>query len=200
MKTAEEHGLGGREAALYALIWKRTVASQMTEAQLRFQTAIIHVGEAEFRATGRHVEFAGFFRAYVEGVDDPEAALDDTESALPPLAANEALNCRELDAVGHETKPPARYTEATLVGALKADGIGRPSTYASIIGTIQDRKYVTKVGNQLIPTFPSPLLTRVGLHAARLEFRHPETGAPVVCEAPVPSDLGDALARLRAEA
>ncbi len=161
MKTAEEHGLGGREAALYALIWKRTVASQMTEAQLRFQTAIIHVGEAEFRATGRHVEFAGFFRAYVEGVDDPEAALDDTESALPPLTEGDTLGCQALDAVGHETKPPARYTEATLVGALKADGIGRPSTYASIIGTIQDRKYVTKTGNQLIPTFTAFAVTKL---------------------------------------
>lgn len=161
MKTAEEHGLSGREAALYAMIWKRTVATQMAEAQLRFETAIINVDHAEFRATGRHVVFAGFFRAYVEGVDDPDAALDDTESALPPLTEGDSLNCAKLDAVGHETKPPARYTEATLVRALEADGIGRPSTYASIIGTIQDRKYVVKTGNQLVPTFTAFAVTKL---------------------------------------
>lgn len=153
MKTADEHGLAGREAALYAMIWKRTVATQMAEAQLRFQTATIAVENAEFKATGRHVEFPGFFRAYVEGVDDPEAALDDQEAALPPLSEKDRLNCQALDAVSHETKPPARYTEATLVKALEADGIGRPSTYATIIDTIIDREYVTKSGSQLIPTF-----------------------------------------------
>ncbi|MBM4074906.1 MAG: DNA topoisomerase I, partial [Planctomycetes bacterium] len=93
--------------------------------------------------------------------DDPEAALDDTESALPPLTEGDALNCQTLDTVSHETKPPARYTEATLVRALEADGIGRPSTYASIIGTIQDRKYVTKSGNQLIPTFTAFAVTKL---------------------------------------
>ena len=161
MKTAEEHGLSGRESSLYAMILKRTVATQMAEAQLRFQTAIITVDDAEFRATGRHVEFPGFFRAYVEGVDDPEAALDDTESALPPLAEGDGLGCNVLDAVGHETKPPARYTEATLVRALTDNGIGRPSTYASIIGTIQDRKYVVKTGNQLVPTFTAFAVTKL---------------------------------------
>lgn len=161
MKTAEELGLSGREAALYAMIWKRTIATQMAEAQLRFQTAIIHVDDAEFRATGRHVEFPGFFRAYVEGVDDPEAALDDSEAALPPLAEQDKLGCQTLESVGHETKPPARYTEATLVRALEADGIGRPSTYASIIGTIQDRKYVVKTGNQLVPTFTAFAVTKL---------------------------------------
>lgn len=161
MKTAEEHGLSGREAALYAMIWKRTVATQMAEAQLKFETAIINVDHAEFRATGRHVVFAGFFRAYVEGVDDPDAALDDTEAALPPLTEGDSLNCTKLDAVGHETKPPARYTEATLVRTLEANGIGRPSTYASIIGTIQDRKYVVKTGNQLVPTFTAFAVTKL---------------------------------------
>jgi len=161
MKTAEEQGLAGREAALYAMIWKRTVATQMAEAQLRFQTATITVGDAEFKATGRHVEFAGFFRAYVEGSDDPEAALDDQESALPPLSDGESLKCQAVDAVGHETKPPARYTEATLVRTLEAEGIGRPSTYASIISTIQDRGYVVKQGNQLTPTFTALAVTRL---------------------------------------
>lgn len=161
MKTAEEQGLSGREAALYAMIWKRTVATQMAEAQLRFQTVTITAADAEFRATGRHVEFPGFFRAYVEGVDDPEAALDDQEAALPPLAENERLKCDKLDAVGHETKPPARYTEATLVRTLEAEGVGRPSTYATIIGTVQDRGYAVKQGNQLVPTFTALAVTRL---------------------------------------
>lgn len=153
MKTAEEQGLSGREAALYAMIWKRTVATQMAEAQLRFQTVTVTVDDAEFKATGRHVEFPGFFRAYVEGVDDPDAALDDQEAALPPLNEKDRLKCQTLDPIGHETKPPARYTEATLVKALEADGIGRPSTYATIIDTIIDREYVVKSGSQLVPTF-----------------------------------------------
>jgi len=161
MKTAEEQGLSGREAALYAMIWKRTVATQMAEAQLRFQTVTITVADAEFRATGRHVEFPGFFRAYVEGVDDPEAALDDQEAALPPLSEQERLNPSTVDAIGHETKPPARYTEATLVRTLEAEGIGRPSTYATIIGTIQDRGYAVKQGNQLVPTFTALAVTRL---------------------------------------
>ncbi|MEX0718680.1 MAG: type I DNA topoisomerase [Planctomycetaceae bacterium] len=161
MKTADELGLSGRESKLYSMIWKRTIATQMAEARLIFQTVTIAVDDAEFRATGRHVEFPGFFRAYVEGVDDPEAALDDQESALPPLSEKQSLGCRELEALGHETKPPARYTEATLVRTLEAEGIGRPSTYASIIGTIQDRGYVRKVGNQLVPTFTALAVTRL---------------------------------------
>ncbi len=161
MKTAEELGLSGGEERLYSLIWKRTVATQMAEARLRFQTVTIAADDAEFRATGRHVEFQGFFRAYVEGVDDPEAALDDQEASLPPLKEAEKLNCQELEPIGHETKPPARYTEATLVRALEADGIGRPSTYASIIGTIQDRGYVRKQGSQLVPTFTAMAVTKL---------------------------------------
>ncbi|QDU36640.1 DNA topoisomerase 1 [Maioricimonas rarisocia] len=161
MKTGEELGLGGRELSLYTMIWKRTMATQMAEARLRFDTVTIQAGDAEFRATGRHVEFPGFFRAYVEGVDDPEAALDDEESALPEMSESDALKCRDLEAVGHETKPPARYTEATLVRKLEQEGIGRPSTYASIIGTIQDRGYVQKVSNQLVPTFTAMAVTRL---------------------------------------
>lgn len=161
MKTAEELGLDGREAKLYALIWKRTVATQMTEARLRFQTVTIAAGNTEFRSTGRHVEFPGFFRAYVEGVDDPEAALDDQEAALPPMKEGDTLSCRELEALSHETQPPARFTEATLIRALEADGIGRPSTYASIISTIQDRGYVVKASNQLRPTFTAMAVTRL---------------------------------------
>ena len=161
MKTAEELGLVGREAKLYALIWKRTMATQMADAKLLFQTVTIAADEAEFRATGRHVVFPGFFRAYVEGVDDPEAALDDQESALPPLTEDEKLKLDQLESLSHETKPPARFTEATLVRQLEAEGIGRPSTYASIIGTIQDRGYVVKQGHQLVPTFTAMAVTQL---------------------------------------
>lgn len=161
MKTAEELGLGGREARLYTLIWMRTVASQMADARLQFVTAVINAADAEFRATGRHVEFPGFFRAYVEGADDPEAALDDQESALPPLKEQDNLGCTQLEPLSHETKPPARYTEATLVRTLEAEGIGRPSTYASIISTIQDRNYAVKSGNQLVPTFTAMAVTQL---------------------------------------
>ncbi|HUG18392.1 MAG TPA: type I DNA topoisomerase, partial [Planctomycetaceae bacterium] len=161
MQTAEEVGLSGREFQLYDMIWKRTVATQMAEAKLRFQTVIIKADNAEFRATGRIVDFPGFFRAYVEGSDDPEGALDDSESALPPLSENKTLECKKAEALPHETKPPARYTEATLVKTLEAEGVGRPSTYASIIGTIQDRGYVRKTGSQLVPTFTALAVTRL---------------------------------------
>ena len=163
MKPVDELDLSGRDAKLYDLIWKRTVASQMNDAQLRFDTVSITAGDAEFRATGRHVEFPGFFRAYVEGSDDPEAALESEEAALPALVERDSLKCRQLESLGHETKPPARYTEATLIRRLEQEGVGRPSTYASIIGTIQDdtRGYVRKQGNQLIPTFTAMAVTRL---------------------------------------
>ncbi|QDT38516.1 type I DNA topoisomerase [Stratiformator vulcanicus] len=161
MQTAKELGLSGGQAKLYDLVWKRSVACQMAEARLKFQTVTIKADDAEFRATGRHVEFPGFFRAYVEGSDDPEAALDDTESALPPLSQGDQLNVEELKALPHETKPPARFTEASLVRRLEAEGIGRPSTYASIIGTVQDRGYVEKQGSQLVPTFTAVAVNRL---------------------------------------
>src|SRR4029077_13795744 len=104
-----------RGLSRYSLFWKRPVAPKMAEARLRFQTATIAAGDAEFRATGRHVEFPGFFRAYVEGGDDPEAALADREPALPPMTQGDPLACRELEAISHETQPPARFTEATLI-------------------------------------------------------------------------------------
>jgi len=161
MKTADELGLSGREARLYDMIWKRTISSQMAEAQLRFDTVTITAADAEFRANGRKVEFPGYFRAYVEGSDDPEAALEDQDSVLPELGEGEAVQCAGVEPLAHETKPPARYTEATLVRKLEAEGIGRPSTYASIISTVQDRGYVRKANNQLIPTFTALAVTRL---------------------------------------
>lgn len=157
MKTKEELNLKGQEAALYDLIWKRTVATQMAEARLRFVTATIETGSgkdaATFRATGRTTIFPGFFRAYVEGSDDPDAALEDREQPLPELKQGDTLACEKLESLEHETKPPARYTEASLVKLLEQEGIGRPSTYASIIDTVIRRGYARKVSNQLIPTF-----------------------------------------------
>ena len=129
----------------------------MADARLKFVTARIEVGKgdekAEFRASGRTTLFAGFFRAYVEGSDDPDAALDDREQPLPDLNEGDTLNCQKVDALGHETKPPARFTEASLVKLLEAEGIGRPSTYASIIDTVIRRGYARKNGSQLVPTF-----------------------------------------------
>ena len=170
MQTADEHGLRGVEARLYDLIWKRTVATQMKEARLKTVTARIEatlpdagaisqvLGAADgrtltFRASGRTVLFPGYFRAYVEGSDDPDAALDDREQPLPPLRSGLELEFRGVDAQVHETKPPARFTDASLVKVLEAEGIGRPSTYASIIETILSRGYARKQGQQLMPTF-----------------------------------------------
>jgi DNA topoisomerase I len=157
MRTAEELALRDRDAALYDLVWKRTVASQMADARLRFTTAQLEVhadGQtATFRAGGRTTVFAGFFRAYVEGRDDPNGELDARDQALPPLAVGDAIDPRDVAAVPHETKPPARYTEASLVKRLEGEGIGRPSTYAAILDTIQQRGYVRKQGSQLVPTF-----------------------------------------------
>jgi len=161
MKTADELGLTGGEYKLYQMIWKRTMATQMADALLRFDTVTITVDDAEFRASGRTVEFAGFFRAYVEGSDDPDAAIEDQDSPLPPLSEKDSVACQKVDAIAHETKPPARFTEATLVKSLESEGIGRPSTYASILSTIQDRGYVRKNGNQLIPTFTAMAVTKL---------------------------------------
>ena len=158
-RTPNETGLTGREASLYDLIWKRTVASQMAEARQTNITASIEVDNAIFRATGKRIDFPGFFRAYVEGSDDPDAAIENQEVLLPALAQGDALSCRHLEAIGHETQPPARYTEATLVKVLESEGIGRPSTYATVIGTIIDRGYVRLVNNSLIPTFTAFAVT-----------------------------------------
>jgi DNA topoisomerase-1 len=152
-RVPEETGLRDEELALYSLIWKRTVASQMKDAKKTSTAVEVAVDDARFRASGIRTDFAGFLRAYVEGSDDPDAALEDRDSPLPPLAVGDAPRCGNLEPVGHETKPPARFTEATLVKALEENGVGRPSTYASILGTIQERGYVIARGQALVPTF-----------------------------------------------
>lgn len=158
-RTPQETGLGGRELAVYDLIWKRTVACQMADSRQTQITVQLQVEDAGFRSSGKRIEFPGYLRAYVEGSDDPEAALEDQEVILPNLKVGDRPDCTELEAVGHETQPPARYTEATLVKTLESEGIGRPSTYASIIGTIIDKGYAHLVSNALIPTFTAFAVT-----------------------------------------
>jgi DNA topoisomerase-1 len=158
-RTPQETGLSGREFALYDLIWKRTVACQMADSRQTQVTVQLQVEDAGFRSSGKRIDFPGFLRAYVEGSDDPEAALEDQEVILPALKVGDHPQCTDLEAVGHETQPPARYTEATLVKTLESEGIGRPSTYASIIGTIIDKGYAQLVNNALIPTFTAFAVT-----------------------------------------
>lgn len=150
---------------LYELIWKRTVASQMKPAELLITTAKTGVragaDELVFQSNGKSIKFPGFLRAYVEGSDDPEAALEDQERVLPLLAQAQTVDRLSVEPLGHETRPPARYTDATLIKALEERGIGRPSTYAAIIKTIVDREYVRKKGKELIPTFMAFLVTEV---------------------------------------
>ncbi|MGV9242666.1 type I DNA topoisomerase [Streptomyces sp. NPDC003710] len=159
-RTPAETGLTGDQFKLYELIWKRTVASQMKDATGNSVT--VRIGglaadgrDAEFSASGKTITFHGFLKAYVEGADDPNAELDDRERRLPQVAQGDPLTAEEITADGHATKPPARYTEASLVKELEEREIGRPSTYASIIGTILDRGYVFKKGTALVPSFLS---------------------------------------------
>ncbi|WP_406458419.1 type I DNA topoisomerase [Streptomyces sp. NBC_01622] len=159
-RTPAETGLTGDQFRLYELIWKRTVASQMKDAVGNSVTVKIagtssDGRDAEFSASGKTITFHGFLKAYVEGADDPNAELDDRERRLPQVAEGDALTAEELTVDGHATKPPARYTEASLVKELEEREIGRPSTYASIIGTILDRGYVFKKGTALVPSFLS---------------------------------------------
>jgi DNA topoisomerase I len=143
------------EFRLYDLIWKRTVASQMSDARGRRVTVTIAADDARFEASGKTIEFPGYLRAYVEGSDDPESDLADREAILPAVTVGETLQCVGLESKSHTTQPPNRYSEAALTRALEEMGIGRPSTYASIIDTILAREYVFKLkrGNVLVPTW-----------------------------------------------
>jgi DNA topoisomerase I len=148
--------LGGAEARLYELIWKRTLASQMPDAKgeslsIRFGATASDGRDAEFSASGRVIHFPGFLKVYVESVDSGDA--DDSESPLPAVDEGDELTVVALEPVGHETQPPRRYNEASLVQRLEELGVGRPSTYASIMSRIQDAGYVFKRGQMLIPTF-----------------------------------------------
>jgi DNA topoisomerase-1 len=173
-----EHVLDADELRLYELVWKRTIASQMADARL-LRTTLEITGAGPngepcvFTASGKAIEFAGFLRAYVEGSDDPAAELGEQETLLPQCrvgdlvvavgqtAETAPLALMALDPKRHETAPPARYTEASLVKALEEDGIGRPSTYAPTIATIQRRGYVFRQGKALVPSFSAFAVTKL---------------------------------------
>jgi DNA topoisomerase-1 len=149
--------LGSAELRLYELIWRRTLACQMADAEgeslsLRIEVATGAGERCEFAASGRTILFAGYLRAYVEGADEPDATPDDLESPLPQLVEGDAVPVSAVEPKGHATTPPPRYTEASLVKKLEELGVGRPSTYASILGTLQ-AKYVWKKGQALVPNW-----------------------------------------------
>ncbi len=157
-RTPGQTGLSGEGFRLYELIWMRTVASQMKDAVGRSLTVRLGGAAASgedvvFSATGRVITFHGFLKAYVEGRDEGDSDSDDRETRLPDVAEGETVNAAEIHASGHQTKPPARYTEATLIRELEEREIGRPSTYAAIMGTILNRGYVYKKGTALVPAW-----------------------------------------------
>ena len=152
----------GKDAgALYELIWKRTVASQMPNARGKRVTVRVAIENTLFRAGGKTIEFPGFRRAYVEGSDDPDAELADQERILPAMKVGDAIDVRSVEPKQHITQPPARFTEASLVKELDTRGIGRPSTWASIIGVLLDREYAFKRGSALVPSFTGFAVVRM---------------------------------------
>ncbi|MFA7108849.1 MAG: type I DNA topoisomerase [Sphaerochaetaceae bacterium] len=156
-KKPEETGLSGQNFSLYKLIWMRTISCQMADARKLNTTVTIEAKKNKeiltFTSTGVQIEFPGFIRAYVEGSDDVEATLENKEKYLPSLKENEVLKCLDLKGVSHETKAPSRFSEAALVQNLEKQGIGRPSTYATIIERITNKNYVIKRDGVLVPTF-----------------------------------------------
>jgi DNA topoisomerase-1 len=173
---ALESVLESDELRIYELIWKRAIASQMADARmLRTTVEITGKGtdgrDAVLTASGKAIEFAGYLRAYVEGSDDPAAELDEQETLLPKMTIGERIFAPDnidarlivsgLDPKGHQTTPPPRYTEASLVKRLEEEGIGRPSTYAPTVATIQRRGYVSKQGKALVPSFTAFAVTRL---------------------------------------
>src|SRR5574344_1063431 len=148
--------LDSAQYRLYSLIWKRTIATQMAQAKIANTTYKIEAGkdkEFEFQTKGQRIIFAGFMKAYTEGSDNPDVELESSEKILPDIKIGTKLNINTILTEQHFTKPPARYTEASLVQKLESEGIGRPSTYAPTISTIQAREYVAKTEDKrLIPT------------------------------------------------
>ena len=175
--TPSTIGLDRDDARIYELIWKRTMASQMVDARV-LRTTVDITGRgtdgrpAIFTASGKAIEFAGFRRAYVEGSDDPAAEIEEQETVLPTLTVGERVErggtgaaarvqAIALEPKRHDTLPPARYTEASLIKELERQGIGRPSTYAATIGTIERRGYVFRQGKALVPSFTAFAVTRL---------------------------------------
>ena len=207
-RTPAQTGLNGDQFRLYELIWMRTVASQMKDAV--GQSVTIRLGGAAstgedvvFAASGRVITFHGFLKAYVEGTDDAAAAKDDQETRLPRLEQGEAVSAASVSASGHETKPPARYTEASLIKELEEREIGRPSTYASIIGTILNRGYVYKKGTALVPAWLAFSVTRLleehfaapgVLRVHRRAWRTSSTRSPPAARTATPSSASSTSA------
>jgi DNA topoisomerase I len=161
--------LNAEEFKLFDLIWKRTIASQMADAVGRRIVVTIEGSGCVFQVTGKTIDFPGYLRAYVEGSDDPDADLADQERTLPSVEVGEQLKCTDMIAKSHSTQPPDRYSEAALTKALEEKGIGRPSTYASIIDTILARNYVFKKGGALVPTWVAfAVIKLLEDHLARL--------------------------------
>jgi DNA topoisomerase-1 len=165
-RTPAQTGLRGDQFRLYELIWMRTIASQMKDAEgfsttVRIEAAPAGSEPCTFVASGRTLTFHGFLKAYVESTDEPDASGDDAQARLPQLREDQPLRAESLTPAGHETRPPARYTEPSLVAKLEELEIGRPSTYASIIRTITSRDYVFKKGSALVPTWLAFAVTRL---------------------------------------
>lgn len=164
--TPSESGLMGEELKVYELIWKRTLASQMKDAKgdtlsIRIAGTASDGTDVEFSASGRTITFEGFLKAYVESSDEPDKSQDDQQTRLPKLTQGQSLAVAELEPSGHETRPPARYTDASLIKELEERQIGRPSTYSSIIATILDRGYVYHKGSALVPAWLAFATTRL---------------------------------------
>ncbi|MFT7484492.1 MAG: DNA topoisomerase-1 [Candidatus Paceibacteria bacterium] len=176
--------LNDREYKVYELIWKRTMACQMEDARGFRMSLRISDDYAVFQASGKSIAFPGYLRAYVEGADDPDAELADKELMLPVVQEGESVNLKDLKQKDHTTQPPARYTEASLVKELEARGVGRPSTYATIIDTILSRAYVVKQGTALVPTF-------VAFAVIKLMEQHFSGLVDIAFTARMESDLDD---------
>ncbi len=159
--TPDETGLKGPQHKVYELIWMRTMASQMVNSRQNQVSVRFQVGDAVFSANGMTIEFPGFLRAYVEGSDDEQGSLDEREVRLPDIKVGDTIKCQSLVVSEHETKPPARYTDASLVQTMEKEGIGRPSTYATVISTIIDRGYAKRLANALTPTFTAMVVAKL---------------------------------------
>ncbi len=187
LPAALQSQLNKDEFRLFELIWKRTIASQMEDARGHTVKITLEADDTVFQASGRIIDFPGYLRAYVEGSDDPNAELADKETILPKVSEQELLDCVQMDSKDHTTQPPARFSEAALTRELERLGVGRPSTYASIIETILARDYVFKKGNALVPTW-------VAFSVTQLMERHLPTLVDYQFTAQMEDDL-DAISR-----
>lgn len=151
--------LGLEAGKLYELIWKRTLASQMKDSFGERVNVEIECGNTIFKASGKTIKFAGYLRAYVEGADDPQAEIADQERILPDIKEKDELSVKEIEKLTHETQPPNRYTEGSLIKELETRGIGRPSTWATVVDVVLSRTYAFKKGTALVPTFLAMAVT-----------------------------------------